>query len=40
MKKLKEIYRQHKPYIRVDLIMYLVMISCIIIYFIVMIVKD
>lgn len=35
MKKLKELYREYKPYIRVDLIMYGVMILLIIVYFIV-----
>lgn len=33
-KKLKELYREYKPYVRVDLIMYGVMILLIIIYFI------
>jgi hypothetical protein len=35
MKKLKELYREYKPYIRVDLIMYAVMILLIIAYFLV-----
>lgn len=35
MKKLKELYREYKPYIRVDLIMYGVMILLIIVYFVV-----
>lgn len=35
MKKLKELYREYKPYIRVDLIMYGVMILLIIVYFII-----
>ncbi len=33
-KKLKELYRQYKPYVRVDLIMYGVLILSIILYFI------
>jgi hypothetical protein len=33
MKKLKQLYREYKPYIRVDLIMYGVMILLIILYF-------
>jgi hypothetical protein len=34
-KKLKELYEEYKPYVRVDLIMYGVLILAIIIYFIV-----
>ncbi len=34
-KKLRELYQEYKPYIRVDLIMYGVLILAIIIYFIV-----
>lgn len=34
-KRLKALYRQYKPYVRVDLIMYAVLILLIIIYFIV-----
>jgi hypothetical protein len=34
-KRLKEIYQQYKPYVRVDLIMYASLILMIIIYFIV-----
>ena len=33
-KKLKELYKEYKPYVRVDLIMYGVMILLIILYFI------
>ncbi|HEX6893094.1 MAG TPA: hypothetical protein VF141_20435 [Chryseolinea sp.] len=33
-KKLKELYKEYKPYVRVDLIMYGVLILSIIIYFI------
>jgi len=33
-KKLKELYKEYKPYVRVDLIMYGVLILCIILYFI------
>jgi hypothetical protein len=38
IKKLKELYREYKPYVRVDLIMYGVMILMIVLYFIVSIV--
>ena len=34
-KRLKDIYQQYKPYVRVDLIMYASLIMMIIIYFIV-----
>lgn len=34
-KKLKELYQEYKPYVRVDLIMYAVLILLIIIYFII-----
>lgn len=34
-KKLRELYREYKPYVRVDLIMYGVLILAIILYFIV-----
>jgi hypothetical protein len=34
-KRLKELYREYKPYVRVDLVMYLVLILLIVIYFIV-----
>jgi hypothetical protein len=33
-KRLKDLYQQYKPYVRVDLIMYAVLILLIIIYFI------
>ena len=35
IKKIKELYKEFKPYVRVDLIMYGVMILLIILYFIV-----
>lgn len=35
LKKLKELYKEYKPYVRVDLIMYGVLILSIIIYFII-----
>lgn len=35
IKKLKELYREYKPYVRVDLIMYGVMVLLIILYFII-----
>lgn len=34
LKKLKDFYLKYKPYVRVDLIMYGVLILCIILYFI------
>ena len=34
-KKLKELYQEYKPYVRVDLIMYAVLILLIVIYFII-----
>ncbi|HEY0653181.1 MAG TPA: hypothetical protein VGD65_08630 [Chryseosolibacter sp.] len=34
-KRLKEIYKEYKPYVRVDLVMYLVLILLIIGYFII-----
>ncbi len=34
-KRLKELYSEYKPYVRVDLVMYLVLILLIVIYFIV-----
>ena len=34
LKKLKELYKEYKPYVRVDLIMYGVLILAIILYFI------
>jgi len=39
-KKLKEMYREYKAYVRVDLVMYAVMILLIIIYFIYTVVVD
>lgn len=33
-KKIKELYKQYKPYVRVDLVMYGVLILLIILYFI------
>lgn len=38
IKKLKELYKEFKPYVRVDLIMYGVMVLLIVLYFIVSIV--
>lgn len=35
IKKIKELYKEYKPYVRVDLIMYGVMILLIILYFVV-----
>ena len=35
MKKIKELYKEYKPYVRVDLIMYGVMIVLIILYFVI-----
>ncbi len=40
IKKLKELYKEYKPYVRVDLIMYGVLILSIIIYFIISIIID
>ncbi len=40
LKKLKELYREYKDYVRVDLIMYGVLILLIIVYFIVSITLD
>ncbi len=34
-KKLRELYREYKPYVRVDLIMYGVLVLLIIIYFLI-----
>jgi hypothetical protein len=34
-RKLKQLYREYKPYVRVDLVMYGVMILMIILYFII-----
>lgn len=34
-KRLKELYKEYKPYVRVDLIMYGVMILMIILYFVI-----
>lgn len=39
-KKLKSLYKEYKPYIRVDLIMYGVLILSIILYFIISIIID
>jgi hypothetical protein len=33
-KRLKELYNEYRPYVRVDLVMYLVLILLIVIYFI------
>ncbi|HEX5172171.1 MAG TPA: hypothetical protein VFW11_23505 [Cyclobacteriaceae bacterium] len=40
IKKLRELYKQYKPYVRVDLIMYGVLILLIILYFIFSIIFD
>lgn len=34
-KRLKELYNEYKPYVRVDLVMYLVLILLIVVYFVV-----
>lgn len=39
-KKLRELYKEYKPYVRVDLIMYGVLILSIILYFIFSIIFD
>lgn len=39
-KKLKEMYREYKAYVRVDLVMYAVMILLIILYFIYTVAVD
>ena len=39
-KKLKEMYREYKAYVRVDLVMYAVMILLIILYFIYSVAVD
>lgn len=39
-KKLRDLYKEYKPYIRVDLIMYGVLILSIIIYFIISAIFD
>jgi hypothetical protein len=39
-KRLKEFYRQYKPYVRVDLVMYGVLILLIILYFIISLFLD
>lgn len=35
IKKIKELYKEFKPYVRVDLIMYAVMILLIVLYFVI-----
>ena len=40
LRKLKEFYKQYQPYVRVDLIMYGVMILLIILYFIFTVLFD
>jgi hypothetical protein len=40
LRKLKELYKQYQPYVRVDLIMYGVMIFLIILYFIFSVLLD
>jgi hypothetical protein len=39
-KRLKDLYQQYKPYVRVDLVMYGVLILLIFVYFIVSIMLD
>ncbi|HEU5289957.1 MAG TPA: hypothetical protein VFU05_04885 [Cyclobacteriaceae bacterium] len=39
-KRLKELYQQYKPYVRVDLIMYGVLILMIILYFIITVIRN
>jgi hypothetical protein len=39
-RKLRELYREYKPYVRVDLIMYGVLILLIILYFIISVALD
>jgi hypothetical protein len=39
-RKLKELYKEYQPYVRVDLIMYAVMILLIILYFIYTVLAD
>jgi hypothetical protein len=40
LRRLKELYKQYQPYVRVDLIMYGVMILLIILYFIYSVLVD
>jgi hypothetical protein len=40
LKRIKELYKEYKPYVRVDLIMYGTLILMIILYFIVATVMD
>jgi len=40
LRRLKELYKQYQPYVRVDLIMYGVMILLIILYFIFTVLVD
>jgi hypothetical protein len=40
IRRLKELYRQYKPYVRVDLMMYGVLILLIILYFVLSIIFD
>jgi hypothetical protein len=40
LKRIKELYKEYKPYVRVDLIMYGALILMIILYFIVATVMD
>ncbi|HEY8511330.1 MAG TPA: hypothetical protein VIL31_05190 [Cyclobacteriaceae bacterium] len=39
-RRLKELYRQYRPYVRIDLVMYGVLILLIILYFIISIFLD
>ncbi|MFO7258844.1 MAG: hypothetical protein DIU61_014175 [Bacteroidota bacterium] len=40
IKRLKELYRQYRPYVRIDLVMYGVLILLIILYFIISLFLD
>jgi hypothetical protein len=40
IRRLKELYKQYKPYVRVDLMMYGVLILLIILYFVLSIIFD
>lgn len=39
-KALKELYQKHKEYVRVDLVMYVVMLLLIVLYFLVTLLSD
>ena len=40
LKRLKELYQQYKPYVRVDLVMYGVLLLLIVLYFIYSLIVD